>query len=77
MCLEMFASIHPINLLALFVLCMLDCKEDIADSPYLHFVDNASPECNLTRSCSFYMGEIAMSIRKVSCHTHKCWVFTN
>ncbi|XAR68639.1 hypothetical protein NMG60_11003833 [Bertholletia excelsa] len=28
--------------------------------------DNASPECNLTRSCSFYMGEIAMSIRKGS-----------
>ncbi|GFY99854.1 cleavage and polyadenylation specificity factor (CPSF) A subunit protein [Actinidia rufa] len=26
--------------------------------------DSASPECNLTRSCSFYMGEIAMSIRK-------------
>ncbi|XP_057486313.1 uncharacterized protein LOC130772478 isoform X5 [Actinidia eriantha] len=28
--------------------------------------DGASPECNLTRSCSFYMGEIAMSIRKGS-----------
>ncbi|XP_058204802.1 uncharacterized protein LOC131318827 isoform X1 [Rhododendron vialii] len=28
--------------------------------------DNASPERNLTRSCSFYMGEIAVSIRKGS-----------
>lgn len=28
--------------------------------------DNASPERNLTRSCSFYIGEIAMSIRKGS-----------
>ncbi|KAG8371805.1 hypothetical protein BUALT_Bualt12G0001400 [Buddleja alternifolia] len=29
--------------------------------------DNASPERNLTRSCSYYMGEIAMSMRKESC----------
>ncbi|GMH18745.1 hypothetical protein Nepgr_020586 [Nepenthes gracilis] len=28
--------------------------------------DNVSPECNLTLSCSYYMGEIAMSIRKGS-----------
>lgn len=27
--------------------------------------DSASPECNLTVSCAYYMGEIAMSIRKV------------
>ncbi|XP_077213126.1 cleavage and polyadenylation specificity factor (CPSF) A subunit protein isoform X2 [Tasmannia lanceolata] len=26
--------------------------------------DNASPECNLTQSCSYYMGETVMSIRK-------------
>jgi hypothetical protein len=26
--------------------------------------DNASPECNLTVSCAYYMGEIAMSIKK-------------
>lgn len=31
-----------------------------------HLEDNASPECNLTLSCSYYMGEIAMSIRKGS-----------
>ncbi|KAI3967397.1 hypothetical protein MKW92_005185 [Papaver armeniacum] len=28
--------------------------------------DNASPECNLTLSCSYYIGETAMSIRKGS-----------
>ncbi|KAM0978103.1 hypothetical protein ACFX2I_014035 [Malus domestica] len=28
--------------------------------------DSASPECNLTVSCAYYMGEIAMSIRKGS-----------
>ncbi|XP_015898900.3 uncharacterized protein LOC107432303 isoform X1 [Ziziphus jujuba] len=28
--------------------------------------DNASPECNLAVSCAYYMGEIAMSIRKGS-----------
>ncbi|BBH07510.1 Cleavage and polyadenylation specificity factor A subunit protein [Prunus dulcis] len=28
--------------------------------------DTASPECNLTVSCAYYMGEIAMSIRKGS-----------
>ncbi|KAL5741948.1 hypothetical protein ACOSP7_028680 [Xanthoceras sorbifolium] len=28
--------------------------------------DNASPECNLTVSCAYHMGEIAMSIRKGS-----------
>ncbi|GAB2295437.1 hypothetical protein Dimus_029604 [Dionaea muscipula] len=28
--------------------------------------DNVSPECNLTLNCSYYMGEIAMSIRKGS-----------
>ncbi|GAB4851486.1 hypothetical protein Ancab_030888 [Ancistrocladus abbreviatus] len=28
--------------------------------------DNTSPECNLTLSCSYYMGEVAMSIRKGS-----------
>lgn len=31
-----------------------------------HLEDNASPECNLTVSCAYYMGEIAMSIRKGS-----------
>ncbi|RVX09622.1 hypothetical protein CK203_012209 [Vitis vinifera] len=31
-----------------------------------HLEDNASPECNLTLNCSYYMGEIAMSIKKVS-----------
>ncbi|KAL9270563.1 Spliceosome-associated protein 130 B-like protein [Drosera capensis] len=30
------------------------------------FEDNMQPEGNLTLSCSFYMGEIAMSIRKVN-----------
>ncbi|KAL5976750.1 hypothetical protein ACLOJK_021083 [Asimina triloba] len=29
-----------------------------------HSEDNASPECNLTISCSYYIGEIAMSIQK-------------
>lgn len=31
-----------------------------------HLEDNASPECNLTVSCSYYLGEIAMSIKKGS-----------
>ncbi|KAM7505591.1 hypothetical protein LguiB_004495 [Lonicera macranthoides] len=31
-----------------------------------HLGDNASPECNLALNCSYYMGEIAMSIRKGS-----------
>uniref|UniRef100_A0A5B7BX94 Putative pre-mRNA-splicing factor prp12 isoform X4 n=1 Tax=Davidia involucrata TaxID=16924 RepID=A0A5B7BX94_DAVIN len=31
-----------------------------------HLEDNASPECNLTLSCSYYMGEIAMSVCKGS-----------
>ncbi|EYU39984.1 hypothetical protein ABFS82_10G175900 [Erythranthe guttata] len=31
-----------------------------------HLEDNASPERNLTLSCSYYMGEIAMSMRKGS-----------
>lgn len=31
-----------------------------------HLEDNVSPECNLTLCCSYYMGEIAMSIRKGS-----------
>lgn len=31
-----------------------------------HLEDNASPECNLTLNCSYYMGEIAMSIKKGS-----------
>ncbi|KAA8518334.1 hypothetical protein F0562_015783 [Nyssa sinensis] len=31
-----------------------------------HLEDNASPECNLTQSCSYYMGEIAMSLWKGS-----------
>lgn len=31
--------------------------------------DNASPECNLTLNCAYYMGEIAMTLRKVSCCT--------
>ncbi|KAF3442807.1 hypothetical protein FNV43_RR16724 [Rhamnella rubrinervis] len=31
-----------------------------------HLEDNASPECNLTVSCAYYMGEIAMSMRKGS-----------
>ncbi|XP_059668567.1 uncharacterized protein LOC132313688 isoform X2 [Cornus florida] len=31
-----------------------------------HLEDDASPECNLTLSCSYYMGEIAMNIRKGS-----------
>ncbi|CAK9145938.1 unnamed protein product [Ilex paraguariensis] len=34
-----------------------------------HLEDNASPECNLSLSCSYYMGEIAMSIRKASALT--------
>lgn len=28
--------------------------------------DNASPECNLTLSCAYFMAEVAMSIRKVN-----------
>lgn len=28
--------------------------------------DNANPECNLTLNCSYFMGEVAMSIRKGS-----------
>ncbi|TYK25370.1 pre-mRNA-splicing factor RSE1 [Cucumis melo var. makuwa] len=28
--------------------------------------DNASPECNLTLNCAYYMGEIAMTLRKGS-----------
>ncbi|PSS13770.1 DNA damage-binding protein [Actinidia chinensis var. chinensis] len=39
-------------------IAVLSCSNQLEDS--------ASPECNLTRSCSFYMGEIAMSIRKGS-----------
>ncbi|KAL8142871.1 hypothetical protein V2J09_015903 [Rumex salicifolius] len=31
-----------------------------------HLEDNASPEANLTLSCSYYMGEIAVSVRKGS-----------
>lgn len=31
-----------------------------------HLEDNANPECNLIVSCSYYTGEIAMSIRKGS-----------
>ncbi|OVA07289.1 Cleavage/polyadenylation specificity factor [Macleaya cordata] len=31
-----------------------------------HVEDNASPECNLTLSCSYYIGETVMSIRKGS-----------
>lgn len=31
--------------------------------------DTASPECNLTVSCAYYMGEIAMSIKKVHLYT--------
>lgn len=31
-----------------------------------HLEENASPECNLTLSCSYYMGETVMSIRKGS-----------
>ncbi|KAJ0088978.1 hypothetical protein Patl1_32884 [Pistacia atlantica] len=36
--------------------------------------DNASPESNLTLSCGYHMGEIAMSIRKVSPTGH---LYTN
>ncbi|KAJ7971393.1 Splicing factor 3B subunit 3 [Quillaja saponaria] len=31
-----------------------------------HLEDNASPECNLTLSCAYYMAEVAMSIKKGS-----------
>lgn len=31
-----------------------------------HSEDNSSPECNLALTCSFYMGEIAMRVRKGS-----------
>uniref|UniRef100_A0A7N0UVI7 DNA damage-binding protein 1 n=1 Tax=Kalanchoe fedtschenkoi TaxID=63787 RepID=A0A7N0UVI7_KALFE len=31
-----------------------------------HLEDTASPECNLDVSCSYYMGEVAMSVRKGS-----------
>ncbi|KAG9144936.1 hypothetical protein Leryth_023570 [Lithospermum erythrorhizon] len=31
-----------------------------------HLEDNVSPECNLSISCSYYMGEIAMSIERGS-----------
>ena len=37
------------------------------------FPDNASPESNLTLNCSFYMGEIAMSISKVSPRYNVLW----
>lgn len=37
---------------------VLSCSNQLEDS--------ASPECNLNRSCSFYMGEIAMSLVKGS-----------
>lgn len=37
---------------------VLSCSNQLEDS--------TSPECNLTRSCSFYMGEIAMSLTKGS-----------
>nr|XP_016450640.1 PREDICTED: splicing factor 3B subunit 3-like [Nicotiana tabacum] len=33
---------------------------------WLCFTDNSSPECNLALTCSFYMGEIAMRVRKGS-----------
>ncbi|XP_073525723.1 uncharacterized protein [Phyllobates terribilis] len=35
-------------------------------STHLEAPDNASPEANLTLSCSYYMGEIAVSVRKGS-----------
>lgn len=31
-----------------------------------HLEDDASPECNLTLSCAYYMGEVAMNLRKGS-----------
>lgn len=31
----------------------------------LSVLGTGSPECNLTLNCAYYMGEIAMSIRKV------------
>ncbi|XP_068642896.1 uncharacterized protein [Aristolochia californica] len=31
-----------------------------------HLEDNVSPECNLTLSCSYYMGETVMNVRKGS-----------
>ncbi|XWS66508.1 hypothetical protein CRYUN_Cryun05aG0205800 [Craigia yunnanensis] len=44
-----------------------DCKGSIAVlSCSDHLEDNASPERNLTLTCAYYMGEIAMSIRKGS-----------
>ncbi|KAM3690289.1 hypothetical protein ACB098_09G113200 [Castanea mollissima] len=44
-----------------------DCKGSIAVlSCSDHLENNASPECNLTLSSAYYMGEIAMSIRKGS-----------
>ncbi|PON82419.1 Cleavage/polyadenylation specificity factor, A subunit, C-terminal [Trema orientale] len=39
-------------------IAVLSCTDNLED--------NASPECNLTVSCAYYMGEIAMSIRKGS-----------
>ncbi|KAF7804184.1 splicing factor 3B subunit 3 isoform X1 [Senna tora] len=47
-----------------------DRKGNIAVLRSDHLEDNASPECNLTLSCGFYMAEVSMSIRKGS-YTHR------
>ncbi|RDX85125.1 Splicing factor 3B subunit 3 [Mucuna pruriens] len=43
-----------------------DRKGSIAVLCSDHLEDNASPECNMTLSCAYFMGEIAMSIQKGS-----------
>ena len=44
-----------------------DCKGSIVVlSCSNHLEDNASPKCNLTLTCSYYMGKTSMSIKKGS-----------
>ncbi|KAL4370550.1 DNA damage-binding protein 1 [Arachis hypogaea] len=43
-----------------------DRKGSIAVLCSDHLEDNASPECNLSLNCAYFMGEIAMSIQKGS-----------
>ncbi|XP_027351494.1 pre-mRNA-splicing factor prp12 isoform X1 [Abrus precatorius] len=43
-----------------------DRKGSIAVLCTDHWEENASPECNLTLSCTYFMAEVAMSIRKGS-----------
>ncbi|KAF8398576.1 hypothetical protein HHK36_017507 [Tetracentron sinense] len=43
-----------------------DRKGNIAVLSCSNLEDNASPECNLKLSCSYYIGEVAMSVRKGS-----------